>query len=122
MDDQDEIRAGRNAVALLHRFVGNNPRLEGLLFFLPLALQRDLHHGLQAMPQQGREPVGAEDGDLTLDQARIAQPLDPAKAGRRRYVHPPRQVLVAERCVDLELIEQGQVDAVETKLVPNIRP
>jgi hypothetical protein len=50
---------------------------------------------------------------LALDQSRVMQALDAPQAGGRRNVHPCRQVLVAERGVGLQHVQQGDVDGVE---------
>ena len=47
------------------------------------------------------------------DQARVTQPLDAAQAGRCRHMDARGQILVADRCVCLQLFQQGDVDVVQ---------
>ena len=54
LDHQDEVRPGRNAVALLHRFARPATRAsKASCCSAALAVQRDLHHGLQPCPSTG---------------------------------------------------------------------
>ena len=86
--DQDEVGPGRDPVALLHGAVAHHALASNAACSsCALAVQRDLHHRLQAVAQHGGQPVGAQDGDLPLDQPGVAQALDPPQAGGRRHVH-----------------------------------
>jgi len=76
-------------------------------------IQRNLDDGRQAMAQHRRQLVGAQDGNLSLDQPRVPQALDPPQAGGRRYVNLRGQVLVADGRVRLQRIEQAQVGIVD---------
>jgi acetyltransferase-like isoleucine patch superfamily enzyme len=110
--DQHEVRPWRDAVALLHRRVGD-ALLEGVQLLGALAVERNLHHRAQAVPQNGREAVGVQDRDLALDQPGIPQPLDAPQAGGRRHMHPCRQGQVAEAGVGLQGVQQPKIGFVD---------
>ena len=89
--------------------VGRHAVLEGGERVGILAVERDLDDGLQAVPEQRRQPVGRQQRDLALDQPRLPQPLHSPQAGRRRHVAVRGQLLVGEHGVTLERVQQAQV-------------
>jgi hypothetical protein len=103
----------RDAVALLHRFVVGDALLEGVQLLGALAVERNLHHRAQAVPQNGREAVGVQDRDLALDQPGIPQPLDAPQAGGWRHMHLRRQGQVAEGGVGLQGVQQPKIGFVD---------
>jgi hypothetical protein len=111
--DQHEVGARRDAVALLHRRRRRDALLEGVQLLGALAVERNLHHRAQAMPQNGREAVGVQDRDLALDQPGIPQPLDAPQAGGWRHMHLRRQGQVAEGGVGLQGVQQPKIGFVD---------
>ena len=112
MHDQHEVGAGRHAIALLNGVVARHARLERVLLFVALPLERDLDDRVQAVAQDVRELVGIDDRDLARDHAGVAQALHAPQARGWRDVHPGRQLLVRQRRILLELVQKSHVDGV----------
>ncbi len=106
---QHEIRPRRDAVALLHRVVRRHARFEGVERGGVLAVQRDLDH----RGEQGADPLGAEDRDLALDPARLAQPSHAPQAGGRGDMEALGQRLVALRGILLQGVQELKVGRID---------
>ena len=78
LDDEHEVGAGRDAMALLHRGLGDGARLERVERLGDLAVERDLDDRRQAVAER----LGREQGDAALDDAARR----PARLTRRRHV------------------------------------
>ena len=96
MHQQNKVRAGRHAVALLHRVVSGDAHFKRFELFTALPVECDFNNRRQAVADDDREFVGAEQRDLALDQAGVAQSFDAAQAGGRRDARAGGQIKVAE--------------------------
>ena len=96
MHQQNKIRAGGHAVALLHGVVSVHARFKRVEVFSALPVQCDFNNRRQPVTDDYSELVGAEQRDLALDQAGITKAFDPAQAGRRRDARAGGQIEVAE--------------------------
>jgi len=86
----------------------------------PLPIQPDFNQRRQAVTQRRRQPVGLQYGNFTLDQPRIAQPLDAAQTGRRRHMHPLGQGLIAQAGIGLQQVKQMNIDGINADLFHKI--
>ena len=109
LHDEHEVRPRRHAPALLHRRLLHGAGLEGVQVLGALAVQRDLQDGGQA----GAQFVGRQDGHAALDDAGVHQALHAAQAGGGRHGDLGRQVMVAQRGVRLQRVQQPQINGIQ---------
>ena len=112
LDREDEVRPGRDAVALAHRILGHGARLEGGERFGRLAVERDFDDGGEAV---ARARCGDRIATRRSTIAGVDESLHAAQAGRRRDVHLRCERLVGQGGVGLQQLQDSQIDGVEVR-------
>lgn len=108
-DDENEVRASRNVVALHHFRRGLNGFLEFFHHLWPVRVESHFHDRGKTSSHR----IGRNDRHLRLDDFALAQSPQPALHGRRRERDSLSELIRGQATVALDRIEELQVKLVQ---------